>query len=43
VSVASSSTATIQESHLVALHLLCDAFDREIVSLTTTELRAVNR
>jgi D-sedoheptulose 7-phosphate isomerase len=25
--IASSSTATIQEAHLVALHLLCEAFD----------------
>ena len=43
VAVTSSSTATIQEAHLVALHMLCDAFDREIVGTTNVDWRAVNR
>ncbi|WP_413811694.1 SIS domain-containing protein [Streptomyces sp. OE57] len=28
--IGSGSTATVQEAHLVALHLLCDTFDHEI-------------
>ncbi|WAP60693.1 SIS domain-containing protein [Streptomyces sp. S465] len=28
--IGSGSTATVQESHLVALHLLCESFDHEV-------------
>jgi hypothetical protein len=30
VSVAAPTTATVQELHLVALHMLCCAVDREV-------------
>jgi len=43
VVIPSSSPATIQESHLVALHLLCDAFDRAIITGDAIDLRAMNR
>jgi D-sedoheptulose 7-phosphate isomerase len=40
VAVASSSTATVQEVHLVVIHLLCAAIDAVIVA---RELQAVGR
>jgi phosphoheptose isomerase len=40
VAVASSSTATVQEVHLVVIHLLCAAIDSVIVA---RELQAVGR
>lgn len=37
ICVAADSTATIQELHLVAVHLLCAAVDRRVAQLTSRE------
>jgi D-sedoheptulose 7-phosphate isomerase len=37
VTVASSSTATVQEVHQVALHILCETLDREIAARQSFE------
>ncbi|MFJ3202893.1 SIS domain-containing protein [Streptomyces sp. NPDC086989] len=35
-----ASTATVQEAHLVAVHLLCESFDGALASFGTTAVRA---
>ncbi len=37
VSVDASSTATVQEVHQVAIHILCEALDEEVASLKNVE------
>jgi D-sedoheptulose 7-phosphate isomerase len=39
VTVQSSSTATIQEVHQVALHILCEALDQEVAALESLQMR----
>ncbi|MDF3287787.1 D-sedoheptulose-7-phosphate isomerase [Streptomyces silvisoli] len=40
--VSAEHTATVQETHLVALHLLCEAFDAALASATTSEAISVH-
>lgn len=39
--VAAGSTATVQEAHLVAVHLLCQSFDAAVSSVPVTQAAAV--
>jgi D-sedoheptulose 7-phosphate isomerase len=43
VSVAAGSTATVQELHLVALHMVCCAVDREVALHEGREARRTGR